>query len=160
MTTAEKILTAEAPSASAPDAPPDFLRAVNRHIGQLLRQRREERKLSQNRLGQSCNLTAQQIQKYENGRDQIGAGRLYQLSRILFTEVGWFFQGLPAQLRPFSYGSGFSDTEQEALLDAPQPVNYIELQQLIDDYLLLPPAQRASLRQLVATMRAGTEQPD
>jgi transcriptional regulator with XRE-family HTH domain len=40
-------------------------------------------------------LTFQQIQKYENGSDRIGAGRLQQLSQVLQAPAAFFFQGAP-----------------------------------------------------------------
>ena len=48
-------------------------------------------KLSQSQLGASVGVTYQQIQKYENGTDRIGAGRLYQVSRVTDQPISFFY---------------------------------------------------------------------
>jgi transcriptional regulator with XRE-family HTH domain len=52
--------------------------------------------MSQEALGEALGLTFQQIQKYEKGQNRIGAGRLFQIARILEVPVGFFFEGLDA----------------------------------------------------------------
>jgi transcriptional regulator with XRE-family HTH domain len=68
---------------------------VDRHVGSRLRLLRMQAGMSQEALGNRLGLTFQQVQKYEKGQNRIGASRLYQLSRILRTPVGFFFDGLP-----------------------------------------------------------------
>jgi transcriptional regulator with XRE-family HTH domain len=46
-------------------------------------------------LGDALGLTFQQVQKYENGTNRIGASRLEQISRILQVPVAFFFEGAP-----------------------------------------------------------------
>jgi transcriptional regulator with XRE-family HTH domain len=62
-------------------------------IGRQLRQRRMKIKMSQAKLGEKTNLTFQQIQKYETGKDKISASRLFQLSQILEVPIEYFFEG-------------------------------------------------------------------
>jgi transcriptional regulator with XRE-family HTH domain len=71
--------------------------------------------MSQEALGDKLNLTFQQIQKYEKGANRIGAGRLYEISRILNTPVSSFFDGIDASypdLKPNGH-----DPEADSLLD-------------------------------------------
>jgi transcriptional regulator with XRE-family HTH domain len=64
------------------------------HVGSRVRYRRMIIGMSQEKLGEKMNLTFQQIQKYEKGTNRIGASRLFQLSKILNVEIGYFFEGL------------------------------------------------------------------
>lgn len=50
--------------------------------------------MSQGKLGQLLGLTFQQVQKYEKGVNRIGAGRLFELARILGVGVLYFYEGM------------------------------------------------------------------
>jgi transcriptional regulator with XRE-family HTH domain len=50
--------------------------------------------MSQEKLGESLDLTFQQIQKYEKGSNRISASRLYDMSRILDVPVQFFFDDM------------------------------------------------------------------
>lgn len=73
-------------------------RPVDVHVGARVRARRTLLGLSQQRLGTELDLTFQQVQKYEQGTNRIGASRLYELSRILDVPVGYFFEDMPEEL--------------------------------------------------------------
>jgi len=49
--------------------------------------------MSQERLGELLGLTFQQIQKYEKGVNRIGAGRLFDIARILGVPIDYFYEG-------------------------------------------------------------------
>jgi transcriptional regulator with XRE-family HTH domain len=67
--------------------------------------------MSQEALGDGLGLTFQQIQKYENGRNRIGAGRLQHISHILRIPVPFFFEGSPQGEAPApAYMSDFLAT--------------------------------------------------
>jgi transcriptional regulator with XRE-family HTH domain len=55
--------------------------------------RRRILKISQTWLGNAIGVTFQQIQKYENGTNRVGAGRLQQIADALQCDIGWFFEG-------------------------------------------------------------------
>lgn len=48
--------------------------------------------MSQERLGELLGLTFQQIQKYEKGVNRIGAGRLFDIARILGVPIDYFYE--------------------------------------------------------------------
>src|ERR1700710_23274 len=52
--------------------------------------------MSQERLGDLLGLTFQQVQKYEKGVNRIGAGRLFEVSRILNVPIDFFYEGVSA----------------------------------------------------------------
>ena len=60
-------------------------------VGARMRLRRKELRLSQGELGEKLGVTFQQIQKYENGTNRVGASRLEALARALDVPVGYFF---------------------------------------------------------------------
>lgn len=65
--------------------------AVDKLVGQRVRIARKVAKLSQTKLAQGAGVTYQQIQKYENGTDRVGAGRLYQIALLTDQPIGFFF---------------------------------------------------------------------
>lgn len=67
---------------------------VDVHVGRQLRERRALHGISQQGLAEKLGVSFQQVQKYENGRNKIGASRLYELSEILDVSIGYFFEGL------------------------------------------------------------------
>jgi transcriptional regulator with XRE-family HTH domain len=68
---------------------------VDAHIGQKIRARRNFLGLSQTELANAAGITFQQIQKYENGRNRVGASRLQQFSEALDVPPSYFFDGAP-----------------------------------------------------------------
>jgi transcriptional regulator with XRE-family HTH domain len=71
---------------------------VDMQVGNRVRIRRMLIGMSQERLGELLGLTFQQVQKYEKGVNRIGAGRLFDVSRILGVPIDYFYEGVGAQL--------------------------------------------------------------
>lgn len=71
---------------------------IDRIIGQRLRLRRRELKLTQDKLAQLLNLTFQQVQKYEKGVNRIAAGRLYDIAKGLGVPITYFYDGVENML--------------------------------------------------------------
>ena len=65
---------------------------IDRHVDSRLRVRRLALGMSQQRLGEAIGLTFQQVQKYENGVNRMGASRLHQAANILEVAVRYFFE--------------------------------------------------------------------
>jgi len=64
---------------------------IDKLVGQRVRLARKIAKLSQTKLAHGAGVTYQQIQKYENGTDRIGAGRLHQIAQLTDQPIGFFF---------------------------------------------------------------------
>ena len=71
---------------------------IDVQVGNRVRIRRMLIGMSQERLGDLLGLTFQQVQKYEKGVNRIGAGRLFEVSRILNVPVNFFYEGLVTAL--------------------------------------------------------------
>ncbi len=63
---------------------------IDLYVGNKLREFRNEKKLSQEKLAEAIGLTFQQIQKYERGLNRISAGRLAKFSKIVEQPI-WLF---------------------------------------------------------------------
>lgn len=70
---------------------------VDRHVGHRVAERRISLGRSQSDLGRAIGLTFQQVQKYEKGANRISASKLWEISRFLRVEIGYFFEGLRAE---------------------------------------------------------------
>jgi len=78
---------------------------IDIQVGNRVRIRRMLIGMSQERLGDLLGLTFQQVQKYEKGVNRIGAGRLFEVSRILNVPVDFFYEGVAAAGQPESDGA-------------------------------------------------------
>ena len=67
------------------------------HFGEKLRARRLMMvpKLTQAELADKLNVTFQQIQKYEKGKNRMSAAMMVQIAAVLDVDVQYFFDELP-----------------------------------------------------------------
>ncbi len=65
---------------------------IDTYVGKRLKQRRNLIGLSQEKLSDQLGITFQQVQKYENGSNRVGASRLFQIGRVLGVPVSFFFE--------------------------------------------------------------------
>ena len=80
---------------------------IDAQVGNRVRIRRMLIGMSQERLGDLLGLTFQQVQKYEKGVNRIGAGRLYEVSRILGVPIDFFYEGVGGE----TGNQGFAESE-------------------------------------------------
>ncbi|CUX70618.1 conserved hypothetical protein; putative transcriptional regulatory protein HTH type [Agrobacterium sp. NCPPB 925] len=69
--------------------------AIDVHVGGRIRLRRKLSGMSQERLGEALGITFQQIQKYENGTNRVGASRLQNIANVLNVPISFFFEDAP-----------------------------------------------------------------
>lgn len=67
---------------------------VDIYVGKRIKTLRTLCGMSQSDLAEPLGLNFQQIQKYENGSNRVGAGRLWRIAGILGQSPAWFFEGL------------------------------------------------------------------
>jgi transcriptional regulator with XRE-family HTH domain len=60
---------------------------VDSLVGARIRLLRKRRKMSQQELGKALGVTFQQVQKYENGKNRVGASRLHLVAIALFRSL-------------------------------------------------------------------------
>src|ERR1700752_4322855 len=78
---------------------------IDVQVGNRVRIRRMLIGMSQEKLGDLLGLTFQQVQKYEKGVNRIGAGRLYEVARILGVPIDFFYEGVGSA----PHASGFAE---------------------------------------------------
>lgn len=62
-------------------------------VGNMIRSRRKLMGLTQANLAQQLGITFQQFQKYETGKNRIGAGSLSKVADLLNVPISFFFEG-------------------------------------------------------------------
>ena len=119
---------------------------IDRVVGQRVRWRRRELKLTQERLGELLNLTFQQVQKYEKGVNRVSAGRLFEIASVLGVPITYFYEG----------AEGFVDRENAQVAEDGEvhaPVMNSETLELIAAFQKI---EDMSLRKsLLGTVRAA-----
>lgn len=128
---------------------------IDRLVGQRLRWRRRELRLTQEKLGELLNLTFQQVQKYEKGVNRVSAGRLYEIAAALGVQIAYFYEGASELL----LDRNCQVTENTAPTSAPtldaDTLELIAAFQSITD----PSLRKSLLRNVTATANALTASP-
>jgi transcriptional regulator with XRE-family HTH domain len=66
---------------------------VDAIVGRNIRIRRIDKGLTQTDLAKGIGVTFQQVQKYEQGTNRVGGGRLYKIADVLSLPISAFFEG-------------------------------------------------------------------
>jgi transcriptional regulator with XRE-family HTH domain len=74
--------------------PANRANAIDKHVGQRIRDRRVMLGLSQQQMADMIGVTYQQAHKYERGINRISAGRLFEIARTLNVPITFFYDGL------------------------------------------------------------------
>jgi transcriptional regulator with XRE-family HTH domain len=69
--------------------------AVDRYIGARMRERRFALSISQEQLGRKLDVSFQQIQKYESGKNRVSAARLFEICKALNVSLSSMFEHDP-----------------------------------------------------------------
>lgn len=122
---------------------------VDAEVGANIKMLRRRRGISQKALGDALGLTFQQVQKYENGKNRVGAGRLQQISNLL---------GVPAAaLFPATHESdACADDDYQQLRAVLHAASTSEGLELIEAFLCIRSAELR--RKIVALIEAIADQ--
>lgn len=121
---------------------------IDRIVGQRLRWRRRELKLTQEQLGEKLGLTFQQVQKYEKGVNRISAGRLFEMAQVLGITITYFYEGVDDLLEEPGLLSVHEDDHPPSL-----PVLDGEAMELIKAFQQI--GDKSLRRSLLDTIRAA-----
>lgn len=64
---------------------------IDHEIGRRIKARRQQLGLNQQSVADEIGVSYQQVQKYENGADRVGASRLFAIARALSVPISYFF---------------------------------------------------------------------
>ena len=133
---------------------------VDVHVGARLRQRRTLLGMSQTTLGDAIGLSFQQVQKYERGRDRIGSGRLFNLSRVLDVPIEFFFDDMPTAVAASSPTLGGGRAKKPPNYE-PDPLAKRETLELVRAYYKITnPQVRKRLYEMVKALGAAASSSD
>jgi transcriptional regulator with XRE-family HTH domain len=68
---------------------------IDRIVSERIYARRNELDMSQPELAERVGVTFQQVQKYENGKNRVSAGRLYEIAKALGVTIQYFYESAP-----------------------------------------------------------------
>jgi transcriptional regulator with XRE-family HTH domain len=97
---------------------------VEKEIGKRLKDLRLSKRLSQEKVGNLCNVSFQQIQKYEKGRNGLSAFRLLQLANGLGVSVSYFLEDIKPELQNFV---GSQDVQQDQVVTPVVKTSYNDM---------------------------------
>ena len=120
---------------------------VDIYVGGRIRMRRTLLSLSQEKLADQLGVTFQQVQKYENGSNRVGASRLYHIAHILSVPVAYFYEGYAE-----------NDTLQhngDDTLDIDKKLYTRETIELIKSYYAIPETARKKVLEMLKTIGNG-----
>ncbi|TVR07273.1 MAG: XRE family transcriptional regulator [Salinarimonadaceae bacterium] len=66
--------------------------AIDHEIGRRIKARRQFLGQNQQFLADEIGVSYQQVQKYENGADRVGASRLFAIAKALGVPISYFFE--------------------------------------------------------------------
>jgi transcriptional regulator with XRE-family HTH domain len=126
---------------------------VDIYIGTRIRARRIAIGMSQENLANAIGLTFQQVQKYERGGNRVSGSRLLDLAMTLGVDVGWFFEGMPAEIVNQRPGALQGAAPKLDNIDK-EPAETREALETVRVYMKLSAEQRSLFRRLFRTMVA------
>ncbi|UXN59006.1 helix-turn-helix domain-containing protein [Phyllobacterium zundukense] len=130
------------PQASASEVP----HAADLYVGRQVAAVRIHSDVTQAELARAVQVSPQQLQKYENGKNRISASMLFEIATFLGVPVGRFFEGLPGNARPEG---------EVASLPVDERITFIassEGRRLIEGVMRLPPRTRRRVSSLIAAL--------
>jgi transcriptional regulator with XRE-family HTH domain len=95
-------------------------------VGRNIRIHRIDKGLSQTDLAKGIAVTFQQVQKYEQGTNRVGGGRLYKIADLLGLPISASFEGADSPLRKIK-------ESPSALLAEPHALRFLRSFCKIDD---------------------------
>ena len=116
-------------------------------VGRNIRILRKQRRMSQTDLANKIGVTFQQVQKYENGTNRVGSGRLFRISAIFNVPVATLFDGMEQA------SASQPDASPTALLAGPYALRLLQAFSQLEDNSL-----RKSIAEMVEHMPSKCEE--
>ncbi len=92
------------------------MKQENRRIGQIIKEARKARGMTQMELSELISVSYQQVQKYEKGSDNISVERLKQIARAVNVPITLFFPASAEAVGEPSAAYGKVPEDETALL--------------------------------------------
>ena len=108
---------------------------VDVYVGGRVKLRRLLLGMSQEELARQLGITFQQVQKYEKGLNRLSASRLWDISRVLTTNICYFFEDMSQDILNNSPRLLVSHQIDEFLVDEQHFEYSNEIQELLFHYM-------------------------
>ncbi len=136
---------------------------IDVHVGARLRARRTLLGLSQMALGDAMGITFQQLQKYESGSNRISASRLYDGSKLLDVDIGYFFDEMDQTIKSESPARLIQRKSKRSPRKPPKsedPLHKRETLELVRAYYrITDPKIRGHVRKLIQSTASASIRP-
>ncbi|AWI90338.1 transcriptional regulator [Methylobacterium sp. DM1] len=109
-----------------PSTRPKRATEQDRIVGLRIQTLRKAKGMSQGELGKAVGVSFQQIQKYENSTNRVGAGRLSKIAEVLRVPVSNFFDGADCD-------AGLEETELFILLSIQGAIDLLRAFNALED---------------------------
>jgi len=120
---------------------------IDIHVGQRIKARRVGLRISQTEIGNALDVTFQQIQKYENGANRVGASNLYKMAQALDVGVSYFYEEMPSSSKLKSLSDNPAASFEHDPMAQPESIK------LVHNYFrIISPAVRNRVFQLVKSI--------
>jgi transcriptional regulator with XRE-family HTH domain len=113
-------------------------------VGRNIRILRKQRSMSQTDLANKIGVTFQQVQKYENGTNRVGSGRLFRIAAVMNVPVTTLFDGVEQA------NAAHPESSPTALLAGPYALRLLQAFSQLEDTTL-----RKSIAEMVERMPAA-----
>lgn len=128
---------------------------IDRQVGARARMQRLRLGMSEEKLAEVIGVSVQQIQKYENGTNRIGASRLHQLGGALNVPLASFFEEPAANSGSVTPPDGETSDEEAVLAEVLASVEGAELNRAF--HRIRAPQLRKSIVSLVISLAASAD---
>lgn len=121
---------------------------IDIHVGERIRLRRQLLGLSQEKLAFRLGLTFQQVQKYERGKNRVGASRLWDIAKVLEVPVNFFYEEIDektANQSPRTLNGELGVAIEDFEVKDTDPMHRKEAIKLVKAYYRMPYRKAAEL---------------
>lgn len=112
-----------------------MINPIDEIVGFNIRRGRLKSGMTQHQLGRRIGVTAQQVQKYEIGKNRVSASRLWEIARTQSIPIDGYFEKIECK----------GDDRKNYLVD-------IKPLELLSIYVALPPSKRTCLLNLAKSL--------
>lgn len=131
--------------------------AIDVHVGQRVRLRRQMLGKSQDAMARALGVSFQQVQKYERGTNRISASRLFDVARFLAVPPGFFFQDIDLDaIAARDQTMGIKDLSDALEVDATAGARTEDLELIVAWRRMGPHQQKAIMSCIDAVTKTGS----
>lgn len=83
------------------------------HVGNKIKVRRQELRMSQKTLSEEAGLPFEQLQSYEHGLERLAPDHLFSIAEALDVQISFLFEGSPVHLQEYMNSTSHEEISKE-----------------------------------------------